>query len=166
MVFSQGMLESNQGLYRLKKVPLVHFFLNQNWIAAWFPPITITSWLRWEYTPAKHPLPHTVYIYVWQLCGLPSSIFHFRKKKKTTFNQCFIKYVYVCCCCAIWVQTLHFSWWYRWELGQFKHRFIIPSANLNYFPKGFSCLYVSYLKFFNRNPTISWKVLQHGNQKL
>lgn len=82
MVFSQGMLESNQGLYRLKKVVLVHFFLNQNWIAAWFPPITITSWLRWEYTPAKHPLPHTVYIYVWQLCGLPSSIFHFRKKKK------------------------------------------------------------------------------------
>lgn len=83
MVFSQGMLESNQGLYRLKKVALVHFFLNQNWIAAWFPPIIITSWLRWEYTPAKHPLPHTVYIYVWQLCGLPSSIFHFRKKKKT-----------------------------------------------------------------------------------
>lgn len=82
MVFSQGMQESNQGLYRLKKVVLVHFFLNQNWIAAWFPPITITSWLRWEYTPAKHPLPHTVYIYVWQLCGLPSSIFHFRKKKK------------------------------------------------------------------------------------
>lgn len=101
MVFSQGMLESNQGLYRLKKVALVHFFLNQNWIAAWFPPIIITSWLRWEYTPAKHPLPHTVYIYVWQLCGLPSSIFHFRKKKKYTFNQCFIKYVYVCFCCAI-----------------------------------------------------------------
>lgn len=64
MVFSQGMLESNQGLYRLKKVALVHFFLNQNWIAAWFPPIIITSWLRWEYTPAKHPLPHTVYIYM------------------------------------------------------------------------------------------------------
>lgn len=82
MVFSQEMLESNQGLYRLKKVALVHFFLNQNWIAAWFPPIIITCWLRWEYTPAKHPLPHTVYIYVWQLCGLPSSIFHFRKKKK------------------------------------------------------------------------------------
>lgn len=63
MVFSQGMLESNQGLYRLKKVALVHFFLNQNWIAAWFP-LLLSPHGFGENTPPLNTLSLTLCIYM------------------------------------------------------------------------------------------------------
>lgn len=63
MVFSQGMLESNQGLYRLKKVALVHFFLNQNWIAAWFP-LLLSPLGFGENTPPLNTLSLTLSIYM------------------------------------------------------------------------------------------------------
>lgn len=158
--FSQEMLESNQGLYRLKKRLLQYIFsLIKTELLLDFP-LLLSPLGFGENTPPLNTLSLTLCIYMSDsFVVYLHQFFISGRRKKTTFNRCFMKYVYVCFCCAIQVQTLHFSWQYRWELGQFKHRFIIPSANLNYFPKGFSCFYVSYLKFFNRNPTISWKVL-------
>lgn len=158
--FLTGNARKQSGALQIKKRLLQYIFsLIKTELLLDFP-LLLSPLGFGENTPPLNTLSLTLCIYMSDsFVVYLHQFFISGRRKKNTFNRCFIKYVYVCFCCAIQVQTLHFSWQYRWELGQFKHRFIIPSANLNYFPKGFSCLYVSYLKFFNRNPTISWKVL-------
>lgn len=63
MVFSQEMLESNQGLYRLKKVALVHFSLIKTELLLDFP-LLLSPLGFGENTPPLNTLSLTLCIYI------------------------------------------------------------------------------------------------------
>lgn len=158
--FLTGNARKQSGALQIKKRLLQYIFSLIKTELLLDSPLLLSPHGFGENTPPLNTLSLTLSIYMSDSFVVYLHQFFISGRRKKTHSTNASLNMYMSASAVLYrSKTLHFSWQYRWELGQFKHRFIIPSANLNYFPKGFSCLYVSYLKFFNRNPTISWKVL-------
>lgn len=108
--FLTGNARKQSGALQIKKRLLQYIFsLIKTELLLDFP-LLLSPHGFGENTPPLNTLSLTLSIYMSDsFVVYLHQFFISGRRKKNTFNQCFIKYVYVCFCCAIQVQNLAFQ---------------------------------------------------------